>query len=80
MFRGFVVQSTVEQNCICGDHTLQVYTYCTDHAFQAAHLHMHPMQRMRLAVTLPEHAMLLCGSLVVSLLYHNHLPVQPCTH
>lgn len=76
---GWGIQSTVEQNCICGDQTIHLYTYCADHTFQVAHLHVHYEQCVKLAVTTAEHA-LLCVAHWSSLLYHTHMPVLPCTH
>ena len=78
ILEGFGIQSTVEQNCICGYHALQVHINA-DHTCQVAQLHVHYEQFVKLTVTTPEHAMLLCNSLIISLLYHNHMPVWPCT-
>ena len=78
--RGCGIQSTVEQICVCGDRMLHLYICCADQTFQVAHLHVHHEQCVKLAVTTPGHAMLLCGSLIITLLYYNHMPVLPCTH
>ena len=68
-FRGDVAyESTVEQICVCGDRMLHLYICCADQTFQVAHLHVHYEQCVKLAVTTPGHAMLLCGSLIISLL------------
>ena len=67
--RGWGVQSTTEQDCIYGDHRLQVYTYCIDHTSQVVHLHVHPVQRMQLAASVA-HWSSVCCTMTTCQSYH----------